>query len=171
MLVLPLYGQVGWSGPSCKINISGVLRVRVNDFSIWSKKKINLSILMLNRYAIERLLYRILVERDSYQLELCRYVVLNPLRAKMVKCPQDYVWSTAGRHWDGYPVLRDYPLIGCLANSQRRSRRLGDASFVLAGGGQSSPWKELKGRVLLGAVSRLSKILHQTLSLVSGLRK
>ena len=27
----------------------------------------------------------ILVERDSYLLELARYVVLNPLRAKMVK--------------------------------------------------------------------------------------
>src|SRR5687767_13788050 len=32
----------------------------------------------------------ILVERDSYLLELCRYVVLNPVRAGMVKRVQDY---------------------------------------------------------------------------------
>ena len=36
----------------------------------------------------------ILVERDGYLLELCRYVVLNPVCAKMVKSPQVYVWSS-----------------------------------------------------------------------------
>src|SRR5258706_8306926 len=36
----------------------------------------------------------ILVERDSYLLELCRYVVLNPVRAKMVKQPKQYQWSS-----------------------------------------------------------------------------
>ena len=32
----------------------------------------------------------ILVERESYLLELCRYVVLNPVRAGMVKKPEKY---------------------------------------------------------------------------------
>ena len=36
----------------------------------------------------------ILVDRDNYLLELCRYVVLNPVRAKMVKRLQDYRWSS-----------------------------------------------------------------------------
>jgi len=30
----------------------------------------------------------ILVDKDNYLLELCRYVVLNPVRAKMVKTPK-----------------------------------------------------------------------------------
>jgi len=36
----------------------------------------------------------ILVERDSYLLELARYVVLNALRAKMVKRLEAWPWSS-----------------------------------------------------------------------------
>ncbi len=43
----------------------------------------------------------ILVERDSHLLALCRYVVLNPVRAGLCPDPGDYFWSsyraTAGR--------------------------------------------------------------------------
>lgn len=36
----------------------------------------------------------ILVERDSYLLELSRYIVLNPVRAGMVRNPADWAWSS-----------------------------------------------------------------------------
>jgi putative transposase len=36
----------------------------------------------------------ILVERDAYLLELARYVVLNPVRAGMVREAGDWVWSS-----------------------------------------------------------------------------
>ena len=36
----------------------------------------------------------ILVDKDSYFLELCRYIVLNPVRAGMVKSPRDFRWSS-----------------------------------------------------------------------------
>src|SRR4030066_2444129 len=36
----------------------------------------------------------IVVDRDSYLLELCRYVVLNPIRAAMVKHVEHYPWSS-----------------------------------------------------------------------------
>ena len=36
----------------------------------------------------------IVVDRDSYLLELCRYVVLNPIRAAMVKRIEQYPWSS-----------------------------------------------------------------------------
>ena len=36
----------------------------------------------------------ILVERDSYLLELARYVVLNPVRAGMVKNVRQWTWSS-----------------------------------------------------------------------------
>lgn len=38
----------------------------------------------------------LLVERESYLLELCRYVVLNPVRAGMVSAPQEWAWSSYG---------------------------------------------------------------------------
>src|SRR5512135_2237813 len=36
----------------------------------------------------------IVVERESYLLELCRYVVLNPIRAGMVTHLERYPWSS-----------------------------------------------------------------------------
>ncbi|WMN60891.1 transposase [Pseudoalteromonas xiamenensis] len=37
----------------------------------------------------------ILVDKDSYLLELCRYIVLNPVRAKsMVNSPVEWPWSS-----------------------------------------------------------------------------
>ncbi len=36
----------------------------------------------------------ILVEKDSYLLELARYVVLNPVRAGMVRDAEDWPWSS-----------------------------------------------------------------------------
>jgi hypothetical protein len=36
----------------------------------------------------------ILVERDTYLLELCRYVALNPVRAGMLEEPGQYPWSS-----------------------------------------------------------------------------
>ncbi|MDO9513312.1 MAG: transposase [Elusimicrobiota bacterium] len=40
----------------------------------------------------------ILVEKDNYLLRLSRYIHLNPVRAKMVKRPQDYIWSSFGEY-------------------------------------------------------------------------
>ena len=38
----------------------------------------------------------ILVDRDSHFLELARYIVLNPVRAAMVKHPRLWSWSSYG---------------------------------------------------------------------------
>lgn len=43
----------------------------------------------------------ILVEKETHLLEVCRYVVLNPVRAKLVRHPEEWEWSsylaTAGK--------------------------------------------------------------------------
>lgn len=40
----------------------------------------------------------IVVDRDAYLLEVCRYVELNPVRAAMVAAPQDWPWSSYRAH-------------------------------------------------------------------------
>jgi putative transposase len=40
----------------------------------------------------------ILVDREAYLLEVCRYVELNPVRAGMVAQPGDWVWSSYRAH-------------------------------------------------------------------------
>lgn len=34
------------------------------------------------------------VDKDAYLMELSRYVVLNPVRARMVSGPRQYAWSS-----------------------------------------------------------------------------
>lgn len=41
----------------------------------------------------------ILVEKDAHLLELCRSVVLNPVRTKVVPHPRQWAWSSIGRRW------------------------------------------------------------------------
>jgi putative transposase len=36
----------------------------------------------------------ILVEKNAYLLSVCRYIVLNPVRAGVVQRPEDYAWSS-----------------------------------------------------------------------------
>ena len=38
----------------------------------------------------------VLVQKDTYFLEVCRYVVLNPVRAKSVRHPRQWKWSSYG---------------------------------------------------------------------------
>lgn len=40
----------------------------------------------------------IIVDRDAYFLEVCRYVDLNPVRAKLARRPQDWHWSSYRAH-------------------------------------------------------------------------
>src|SRR5258708_14683205 len=39
-----------------------------------------------------------LVDRDDYLLEVCRYVDLNPVRARMVRKPEAWAWSSYRAH-------------------------------------------------------------------------
>jgi hypothetical protein len=67
----------------------------------------------------------ILVERDSYLLELSRYVVLNPVRALMVKDAAEWPWSnyraTIGQARPMKSLQVDWLL--CYANLVRIERR------------------------------------------------
>ena len=94
----------------------------------------------------------IIVDKDNYLLELCRYIVLNPVRAGMVKTAKDWRWSSY-RATAGLASVVDWlqtdRVLGLFgrgrALSQRRYRE-----FVKQGKAQPSPWKALRGQVFLG---------------------
>jgi REP element-mobilizing transposase RayT len=48
----------------------------------------------------------ILVDRDAYLLEVCRYVDLNPVRARMVRKPGSWAWSSYRAHTGEAPAPR-----------------------------------------------------------------
>jgi putative transposase len=103
----------------------------------------------------------ILVEKESHLLELSRYVVLNPVRAKMVKHPGKWGWSSY-RATAGEVTTPDYLTIDWLLgqfgsrlhNAQKKYR-----AYVAEGIGTPSPWEQLQGQIYLGSKDFVSK--HQ----------
>lgn len=94
----------------------------------------------------------ILVEKESYLLELCRYVVLNPVRAGMTEKAEQWVWSsyryTAGMKNPPSYLTTDW-ILG-LFNKDKPEAQKEYRRFVRAGIGVNSPWEELQGQILLG---------------------
>lgn len=101
----------------------------------------------------------ILVDRDSYLLELCRYVVLNPVRAGMTATPEEYPWSSyravAGLDKGSSFLNRDWILEQFGRERSRAERNYRD--FVMAGRNGVSPWGRVQGQVFLGTPRFLKK--------------
>jgi REP element-mobilizing transposase RayT len=94
----------------------------------------------------------ILVQKEAYLLELARYIVLNPVRAQMVRSATDWPWSsyraTAG-YTDNHPCLTtDWILAGFSEIKNEAQQRYCD--FVRTGPRQPSPWQQLKNQIYLG---------------------
>lgn len=96
----------------------------------------------------------VLVEKENHLLELCRYVVLNPVRAHMVERAELYHWSsylpTLGKAAVP-PYLTTEWILSNFSASLPESRRL-YRQFVHEGMAASqTPWEKLSGQIILGA--------------------
>lgn len=94
----------------------------------------------------------ILVNRDSYFLELARYIVLNPVRAAMVKHPSQWTWSSYGATSGTAAApawLTTDDLLAEFGKRQAGARRKYQ-EFIAEGMGKESIWKNLKGQIYLG---------------------
>ncbi|BCB26145.1 hypothetical protein SKTS_10310 [Sulfurimicrobium lacus] len=94
----------------------------------------------------------ILVEKDSYLLELARYVVLNPVRAGMVSDAGEWSWSSYPAMVGAVPAppwLQTGWILGQFSR-QRDQARLGYRDFVRVGVGLPSIWDKLEGQIFLG---------------------
>lgn len=107
----------------------------------------------------------ILVDKESYLLELSRYVVLNPVRAKIISKPEEWKWSsyryTAGIKKEPGFLTTDW-IVGHFCRKKAEAQKL-YRRFVKEGIGASSPWRELQGQILLGEkafIEKYIKFLH-----------
>ena len=94
----------------------------------------------------------ILVDKDAYLLELSRYIVLNPIRAKMVATPDDWRWSSwhyAMGKEESPDWLATDALLGLFAKNRKTA--MGKyAEFVQQGKG-IGVWENLSNQVFLGS--------------------
>ena len=94
----------------------------------------------------------ILVQKDSHLLEVCRYVVLNPVRAKTINHPRLYYWSsygaTAGTA-QAHPCLTPDEILSHFGQRKLAAQEKYRA-FVQDGIGSQSIWEKLEAQSLLG---------------------
>jgi len=105
----------------------------------------------------------IIVEKDSYLLELSRYIVLNPVRARMVRSVKDWPWSsyraTCGTVGSYQWLSTDWLLSSF---SKRRSTAIERyKEFVSQGKNQPSPWEKLKNQIFLGDESFVEEMQNK----------
>jgi AraC-like DNA-binding protein len=103
----------------------------------------------------------ILVEKEAHLLELCRYVVRNPIRAKMVAHPRLWTWSsyraTVGETNVPVWLTTDWILGQCAQRVGVARKRY--RTFVAQGRGGSRPWDQVRGQIYLGSEAFIAQ--HQ----------
>jgi putative transposase len=94
----------------------------------------------------------ILIQKDSHLLEVCRYVVLNPVRAGIVARPEEWKWSsyraTAGREKRLSCLTTDWVLGQFSATRGTAEKEY--RQFARWGIGKEPIWTAVKGQVILG---------------------
>lgn len=95
----------------------------------------------------------ILVQKEPYLLELARYIVLNPVRAGMVRAAKDWPWSSY-RATAGFKKAESWLMVNwllALFSGKKGTAVKNYSEFVSEGRNQPSPWDELKNQIYLGS--------------------
>lgn len=104
------------------------------------------------------------MEKESYLLELSRYLHLNPWRIKKSQDPFDYRWSSLRAYVGAAAVPKwltvEEVLSGFGGIAKRRYRE-----FIIEGmkGGINTPWEKVRGQAILGSDKFLDRITHKHL--------
>ncbi len=102
----------------------------------------------------------ILIQKDSYLLALSRYIVLNPVRAGMVRYAGEWPWSSY-RSIAGMVPIPDWLqvdwLLSCFAKRKKQAIKE-YRSYVSLGKGEASPWESLRNQIYLGNEAFVSEM-------------
>ena len=104
----------------------------------------------------------ILVDKDSYLLELSRYLHLNPFRAKMVKSPELYSHSSYGSYTSDHKdeIITHDMILGMLTGDEDSARRRYKAYVEIGLEEESkSPMEKVYGGMMLGGTSFIQGVL------------
>ena len=103
----------------------------------------------------------ILIEKQSYLLELARYVVLNPVRTEMVGRAFDWRWSsyrsTAGLVEKPPFLTMDWLLMQFYGSHLDAMQ--GYRKFVSEGRNQPGPWRNIKNQAFMGGDGFIESLL------------
>ncbi|MCX5781728.1 MAG: transposase [Elusimicrobia bacterium] len=99
------------------------------------------------------------VEKGNYLLELSRYIVLNPVRAKMCKSPEQYEWSSY-RSFIGIEKPPAFLFVDWVLSqfSNKRTSAIKDYTGFVKEGYSDKPWERLVGQIYYGSNGFIERI-------------
>jgi putative transposase len=103
----------------------------------------------------------ILIQKETHFLEVCRYVVLNPVRARAVNSPKEWKW-TSYKATAGFEKPHNCLTTDCILEQFGETRKTAEKEyrgFVRFGIGEKTLWKELKGQSILGDIDFVDKLI------------
>jgi len=105
----------------------------------------------------------ILVDGDSYYLEVVRYVLLNPVRAKIVTCVQDWPWSSYQAVMGQSCAIQGLHVNKLLSffGPTSEQARAAFVRFVDGGVAQQPIWNNLVGQIFLGNQTFVERLQEQ----------
>jgi hypothetical protein len=102
----------------------------------------------------------ILIQKDSHLLDVCRYVVQNPVRAGLVEDPAKWRWSsysaTAGREKPSSCLTTSW-VLGQFSSKRRNAERE-YRGYVQRGIEKESIWAAVRGQAILGEDDFVDKL-------------
>ena len=119
----------------------------------------------------------ILIEKESHLLTLCRYIVLNPVRANLVKDPKEWEWSsyhvTSGISSKFRFISTDW-ILSQFDKANKINAQEFYKQFILEGIGQESPLSRDRKSVILGSakfINKMSKYLKEKVKIKEIIRE
>jgi putative transposase len=104
-----------------------------------------------------------LVQREEKFLDNCRYIVNNPVEAKLVQHPSEWSWSSF-RATRGLEGKADYLetdfVLSHFGSSPKVAQKMYE-EFVLGGIGMESPLKEVRNQIFIGSDSFVKETMMQ----------
>jgi putative transposase len=104
----------------------------------------------------------VVVQKDTHFLEVCRHVVLNPVRARTVSHPRQWKWNSYGATAG---IAQPYVCLTVDEIPSQFGQRKANAQekyseFVQAGIGYPSIWEDLQAQSLLGVEGFADGLRH-----------
>ena len=102
----------------------------------------------------------IIVQKEAYLLEVARYIVLNPVRARMVRAAKDWAWSSY-RATAGLVEPPDWlNTQWIITHFSRRKTTAIDRYRAFVGEGKNRPsiWEQLRNQIYIGNEDYIKKI-------------
>ncbi len=110
----------------------------------------------------------IVVEKQAHLLELSRYIILNPVKAGMVRHPEDYPWSSYCAVIGQTKVPEFLTVTWLLDNFSPQTARAQQLYREFVNKEEKhSPWNNLTGQIFLGSDTFIQEIKNQTAAPIS----